>query len=309
MEIISSKYLLEVTYYSKEALLNYLKEKAIKVYNFQIVDTYIFRFEIAINEYKYLKNDLKSIKIINEIGVFMFLKKQLFKRVTIFSLIVSCCLFIFFSTLLIKINVNGSSKSINQEIREYLYEQDIKIYRFKPSIEQLNKIKDNYYLTHLDTFETIDFIIKGNALYVSYSLKKSKIEIEEKHGKMYAKKDAIIDKISISCGNVLVKEQQFVKKGELIVDDYLYYKDTPIYVGTRGLIYGYTYETILVSTYYEGNKDDVYIYLLDESRRKVSIDFENEEHIEKEIINDFYEYENNIYLLVSYSLYENIVFY
>ncbi len=307
MEIITSRYLVQVTYYSQCTLLNYFKQNKIKIYNFDIIDTYTFTFEVSSKDYKYLSMHINNLVLIKKRGIFPFLYKQLFKRVTILASVLALILFSFLSTLLMKININGTNEKINQEISSYLDTKSIKLYRIKPSINELKKIKDEYFLDNLNTFESIEFIMKGNALYVSYTLKKKELIIEEKHGKMIAKKDGVIDKILISSGNVLVKEFQFVKKGELLVDDYLYYKDSAIYVGTRGLIYAYTYETILVSIYYEGDKDDQFIYLLDEARRKVALDFKDEEHIEKEVINDFYSYQNNIYLSISYTLYENIV--
>lgn len=307
MEIITSRYLVQVTYYSQCALFDYFKQYKIKIHNFKLIDTYTFSFELSSKDYKNLKENIKNVILIKKRGIFPSLYKQMFKRVTIFASILALILFSFLSTLLMKININGTNEMINQEIATYLNTKSIKVYRIKPSIENLKKVKDEYFLNNLNTFESIEFIIKGNALYVSYTLKKKELIIEEKHGKMIAKKDGVIDKILISSGNVLVKEFQYVKKGELLVDDYLYYKDSAIYVGTRGLIYAYTYETVLVSIYYEGNKDEQFVYLLDEARRQVSLDFKDEEHIEKEVINDFYSYQNNIYLSISYTLYENIV--
>ncbi len=307
MEIVSSLYLIEVNYYSESALLNLLKDANIRVYNFTLKKEYLFSFKIEAKQYKILKRVLKEFKIVKKEGFLPFLKKQLFHRVTILASILSLILFSFCTTLLLKINIEGTNKQINENISLYLEQKNIKKFSFKPSLKHLKELKDEFFLNNLNSLETIEFIMEGNVLFVHYSLKKKTIEIEKKHGKMFAKKDAIIDKIEISSGNVLVKEYQFVKRGELIVDDYLYYKDNPIYVGTRGKIYGYTYESVLVSVYYEGNKDDCFIYLLDEARREVSSSFQDNEHIEKEVINDFYNKNNYIFLNISYKLYENIV--
>ncbi len=307
MEINFNTYIVLISYYSNVTTLNILKEHHIAFKNLNIIDEYNIEIEINKKDYNTLTSLFKNIKILKKRGILPFIQKQLFKNITLISLFFSCLLFYFCSTLLMKIEINGTSKEINNEIVNFFNENNIKTYLKKPSFDKINKVKEEFYLNNLDTIESIDVTINGNVLYISYNLKKKPIELEKKHGKMYASKDALIDKISISSGNVLVKEYEYVKRGQLIVDDCFYNNNQPIYVGTRGQIYAYTYENVYVSTFYEGHKDDVYIFLLDEARREVSLKFNDEERIEKEYITSFYKVDNYVYLNISYTLYENII--
>lgn len=307
MEIITSK-LIEINYYSEIALFEILKEQRIAVYDFRIIRPYVYRFRINGNKnYQAFKSKFKSFRVIEDKGLIPFFYKQTFKRITILATVLSLLLFMFCSTLLMQINVRGTNDLLNEKIEEFLCEKNIKKYKIKPKSDDLKKIRDEYFLANLDTYESLEFILNGNVLYVDYTLKKQEIDLEKKHGKMYASKDAIIDLIEISSGNVLVKESEYVYRGQLLVDDCFYYKEDPICVGTSGKIYAYTYETVTVSVFYLGDKEEQFAYLIDEARREVAIEFNDKERIVKENINDFYSYQNYVYLKVSYTLYENIV--
>ena len=59
-------------------------------------------------------------------------------------------------------------------------------------------------------------------------LKEKEIKHYQQFGKYYAKKDGMIKYTDIECGNYLFSSNQYVKQGELLIDDYLYINDKSI---------------------------------------------------------------------------------
>ena len=149
--------------------------------------------------------------------------------------------------------------------------------------------------------------LKGNNVYVNYVVKPKPIVIESLHGKMFSKYDAIIKNIKISSGNVLVKVNQFVRKGELIVDDVITHKDNVTHLGTKGKIFGYVYFEITKTSPINNDVLDAFSSNLLDARYEILKDLEEEEELleEKILINDF---SNNINTLkMSFLVIKNLV--
>lgn len=305
---INNKVIVQINYYNKIKLLKCLNELQVKLYSFDenIIDNY--DFEISKKDYYKVKKVFKSAKIIKDKTIKHYIINKVIKNVCFFSILLSTCIFIYLSSLLMDIRINSKNDNINNDIILYLKNENIAQFKFKPKLLTLKKIKNDYLLSHLDVFENIEFILKGSILEVNYVLKKKNLEIESLHNKMYALKDGIIDKILISKGNVLVKEYQYVNKDDLLVDDYLYYKDEPIFVGTQGKIFAYTYTSLVLEGDFD-NKIDAYVNLLDTARRRISLNLFEEEYIYKENIYSLTNVDKHYKIAIDYILYENIIYF
>jgi hypothetical protein len=130
--------------------------------------------------------------------------------------------------------------------------------------------------------------------------------IEDNKGSLYASKDGVIRRFSISSGVKNVGVYDFVKKGDLLVSDILVNTNNEsILIGSVGKVFASTFYYVEVSSNAILDDASKQALLLDRARSEVSKNINSEdEYIESEnvLINDL----NNGYMKVYYVLYEDI---
>ncbi len=297
----------ELTCPSLSTLLTKVNQNKIRLLILESLGEYKYRIRIFFKDKKKFNDAFKEYRLINYNGFIRYIYFFKNKKFTIVNIIISMFYFYYLSTLLLKINIEGSNENVNSYIQEYLKENDVNIFEFKPSQAKIASLKEDFFLNNLDEIKTFEIYLKGSTLLVSYSLKADEIKLEKKHGKMYSKDDALIDKIMIESGNVLVKENQYVYKNQLIVDDSFYFKDEPRYVGTKGVIYAYTFKHVKLKESTSLDAVEHYTSLLSKARRMVSLYFYDEEKIIKEEILNFKCDSKDASIEILYTLYENII--
>ena len=89
---------------------------------------------------------------------------------------------------------------------------------------------------------------------------------------MYASKDAIIYRIEVDSGNVLVKENQFVKQGTLLVDDKIEISSGGLEsVPTKGRVIGITWYVIDIEVNKFDNDDgEIFEFALSKGRDELN---------------------------------------
>ena len=299
-------YICEVVDYSTEHILQTIKNNKIEVLEFNKVDEYIYHIKINVKNYNKLLKVFPNLKIIYTHGLFFILKNRLIQKVTLISLVISVVFFIFLSSLIYKIEVKGNNKRITDNIYLLLDEYDIKKYRKIPTEIVLEEVKDAILEQNIE-IENIDFQVKGTTILLTYYLKEKENKHYVEYGKYYASKDGIISYYDIEAGNFLFSTNDYVKKGELLIDDYLHIDDKSIYIGGYGKVYAYTWVIVeFAIKSYKMEKVEVYSSMCQEARYKVSKNFTNEEKIIKENVLDF-EYGKEISnIKIHYTLLENI---
>lgn len=277
--------------YSKLAFLDVLVQHNLKVYSFIELGNYEYQFECDYYIYKKLKKMYKEIELVEKRSIKMFFLSVLSDKLVLFCLIISIFFFIFISNRIMCIEINGVSSEFNQVICNELIEHNISKYKFLPSSNELKVIEKNILNKYYDQLDIFSLIRKGNYIIINYEKKKEQIIIDDNKSSIYSKKDAVISKILIGSGEVLVKENQYVKQGELLVRDTLFNNDKEIYVGTRGLIYGYTFCKVEINY---SSYDDALI----EARYLISKDFNYGERIISETI--IFDNEEEKLLIIHY---------
>ena len=237
-----SKMTLCITLYNKESFLIDLKNKRINISNIRFNDERII-FDSSFICYLKIKKYYKNIEVIKDNIISKMYSNLIMTIANLF--IISLCLSLFFiaENRIFYININGVSETLNERISERLKNYGIKKYIKKPSYEYLEKINKNIHSELIDEISVMSIVIEGVYINVNYQKRKKPIFIEKTKTKIYAKKDAVIKDYNVISGNILIRRNQFVRKGELLVDDVIIRNDKEFYVGTKGIIYGYVYYT------------------------------------------------------------------
>ena len=296
----------KVVSYSIDNLTRNLKNNNLKVNNLEKIDEYIYHISIHPLYEKKLLEIYKDAELIHCSGLFFILKRRLIQKITLISILLSFIYFIYLNNLIYKINIYGNNLRINDEIRLVLNENKINENEKKPNKNSLKDIK-KIILNKYDEIENVDIEIKGSIFNLRYYLKEKENNHTQIIGKYVAIKDGIIAYASIEKGNYLCYSNQYVKKGDILIDDYLYINDKKIYVGAYGKVYAYTWSIIELTLNSKGYDDaEVYSKMISDARYKISIEFEEFEKIVKENVLSFNIQNNRAYMKIHYTVFENI---
>lgn len=214
---------------------------------------------------------IKSIYEIYEEDVFGYLKiKRTFminKHLIIF-LLVGFSIFIFLTNVIFDIEVVHSNKEIRELIKDELSERGIKRYTMKKSFKKLEKIKEDILNAYPDKIEWLEIEEVGT----KYVVRAEEREIVTKKDStvprsLVAKKDAVIKKVVASKGVIVRDTDDYVKKGDVIVNGEVILQEekTMGKVRALGKAYGevwYVIKTEYPFAYYEeketGKKKESY---------------------------------------------------
>lgn len=308
MKIFNSLVLCSLKYYSKELFLQSCYHNQIEIEDFIEVDKYTYRFKTSYSNYKKLSKYYTGIEIIKKYGFLSLVELIKTNKLLSVLLIICLCFYLYLNKHIYQIEINGVSNQINSYIREKLKEFEIDKYQYMPQNSDLKEIENILKMDLMDSVDLLSITSKGTYIFVNYTKKGDLIELEKKNGKIYAKKDGIIKSFQIDSGKILCDVNDYVKKGDLLVDDYLYYKDKPIYVGTKGEIYAYTFNKISLSCVSKGlEKSEIYHLLLTKARYEVSKSFDANSYIDKELIVSYINQNDVANMTIHYTLVENIV--
>lgn len=137
---------------------------------------------------------------------------------TILSIIISMFLFLFFKNIIIDINIVSSNEQLSRKLKKSLENYGIYRLSIKKDNNNLTQIKKKIEVDYKDTIEWLE--IKNVGMTYLVTLEERKI-IKENTRKdycnIYATKDGIVKKIIATQGNVLAKENQYIRKGDLLI--------------------------------------------------------------------------------------------
>jgi len=214
---------------------------------------------------------IKSIYEILEEEVYGYIKiKKILKINThlIVFLMIGFIIFLLLTNIIFDIEVVHSNKDIRNLIKEELKENGISKYTLKKSYKKLDKIKEKIVNNHPDKIEWLEIETVGTKYIVRVEereIKKTKKEITPRN--IVAKKDAVIKKTTASKGVIVRNTDDYVKKGDTIVngDVILEEKKSMGKVRAEGKVYGevwYVTKTEYPFVYYEeketGRKKESY---------------------------------------------------
>lgn len=140
-----------------------------------------------------------------------------------FLLLFAISLFFIFSNIIIEVNINSSNASLVNKLYKSLDKYNIKRLTFKKSFKEINDIKDKLLNDYKESIEWLE--IENIGMNYNIKLEERKIKNIENNSSVcdiISKEDGIITKIISSKGNVVVKNNQFVKEGDVLISSHIF---------------------------------------------------------------------------------------
>lgn len=282
------------------SFLKEVKSYHLTIINLKQIDQNIYSFYTPIYQ-RYIIKKL-NLKITKSIGILHYLLLVLRLPHLFFTLAFIVSLMVL-PKFIYGYQIDGTNPQVNQQLMTYL-KINVPYFHTSLTYEQLNKLYDQIKDQFLDKIDYLNIYQNGGIIHLEYT----NAVINQKQTLDYhdyvAKKDGIICRVNVKKGNVVVRLNQYVKKGDLLISHLIEGTDkkTKI-IPTSGEIYAYTYHRYQVSID-KGNlsKEDCFEYLLFQIRSKLP---ENVK-IDKEKIISYDIIDKKLVLKMQYVFIENI---
>ncbi len=230
-------------------------------------------------------------------------------KTTLIALAIAISCFGYLKTKVFIINIKGDYPSIEDNLRSSLAQNGIVKYARCPDNETLKTIEDNLYEEYETKLEFLEVRRVGSIIKVKYSKRRTYIEIPMIQENLYATKDGIIKYFAVQSGSIVVKRNEYVKKGQLLVSDTLTDSSgKQIKVGSRGQVYANTWYVIDISLSVDDHSIDAdyYLEMIGQARYEIGKQLTDGERIEAENILQFKKIDSTMKMKVHYTLLEDI---
>lgn len=267
-------------------------------------DTYTF-FASHHHTKALLKLNL-PIERIGSSGMTFFLLSFLRKKYRLFGLLIAVFSFLLADGLCWQVNIEGSRESINNTLFSHLADYGLNPFQALKNNAEIQAIQEQLLSDYADVIDWLNLYLDGHTYQISYTPKiKEKTETPS-YTLLLASDDAIVDLIEVEKGNVLVKRNQYVKKGETLVSNELVSTDEKTkLIETKGKIYGYVYKTYEATLNHQDNAEGfafLHLKILEEVEKEIGEDG----RISQENVLHYEAKEGTISLKVQFTLYKNI---
>ncbi len=267
-----NKYKLKITGKNPKRFIEYLIEAKISLYSLESNSKILV---VIVDEEGY-KNILQlktsyKIELIEEYGIVKY--QHILKKYSIFFIcIILGILFIkLLSCIVFDIDIEHSKSEIRQLVLNDLKEFGIEKYHFKVSYQQKEKIIKKILKKETEKIEWLEIDSVGTKYIVKVEERiKNNPKSDNKTQHIIAKKDAMILEIQADSGEIKVKKNDYVKKGDVLISGFIT-KDDEIKkkVKATGIVYGevwYQVEISLPKIYKE-------ITYTKNTKKRIEIDF------------------------------------
>lgn len=284
------------------SLLKIFKDEHITVFQLNKVDDYTYRFYLPI--YQRLLVKKYHLKIIKSVGILYYLLLLFYRKLSIIGVISFVLTVLLCNQYIFKVEIIGNNPSTTKLVNEVLNENGVGVGSRKNSYAQLNEIYDDIKKHFKGKIDYLNIYQEGSTLFVKYTNSVGSSRVKKNFENIYASKDGIIESIDVSSGNVMVKVNDYVKKGDLLVSNTVTSTSgVNKIIETQGVIKAYTYIDYEASI--DKNKFDdgeAFSYLLYSIRCKLGII----DKIDRENVLDYGIIGNKKVLKMQYVLIEDI---
>lgn len=207
---------------------------------------------IKVNEYDYEK--IKNIKTIYEIEIVKYYGlaklKIFFKNYYLFLIIFSIgsIMFLGLTNIIFDVEVVHSNKELRELLLEELKEQGITKNHLVVSYSKKELIKQEILKKYQDKIEWLEIERQGTKYVVKVEERKKLSPLEDEIPRnIIASKNGLITKIESSQGEILVKKDQFVRKGDILISGAIHNKEEITgFTKAKGNVYAETWYTVTV---------------------------------------------------------------
>lgn len=240
-------------------------------------------------------------------GLLHYIHLFITKKYRIIGLLFSILIFQFLNQLSYGCLIDAQTFQLENIIQEQCEFHHIDGITFSVSEKQLSNIKQEILKRYSNEISYLDMVKEGKFYKIKCLKKVMQSPIKKSYKPLLSTEDAIVDKIDVRSGNVLVEKGQYVTKGQVVVSNEIISTNDQIQqVEVDGKIYGYVYHTMYASTKGELNPD-TFTYLHQQISQKISDKIYNDGYIVSENVLQYTQKEGKIILKMQFTLYQNIV--
>lgn len=257
--MLENKYLLLIEGKNPKNFIRSLIKNKINLYQIKKRDN---AYEIVVSEVDYQK--IRKIKTIYKITLLSikgpkYWKQQLLNKKLFFSvLLLGLGFLLFLTNVIFSVEVIHTKKEIRDLVTEELRTHGIERLRFCVSFEKKESIRSAILDSHKDKLEWLEIERVGTKYIVRVEERKKNTKEEEYTTRnIIAKKDGLITKVEAEMGEIVVKKNQYVKKGDILISGTIK-KDDEVksLVPAKGTVFAETWYkvTVAIPTYYHEEK-------------------------------------------------------
>lgn len=296
----------KIKIYSPLKALELAREKHIPLYDFTKTDEYEYEFKVAPQFKKDVIGVFSEAVLIERKGPYAFAYNLVRLKTTLISIIIAVLMFVFASTRVYNIKIEGGVPTIDTMIVERLKEENITKYGPLPKTDNLTKLTSTLESELSSYIEFLEIKKVGLTVQVKYEKRREPVILPEYTRTLVAKRDGVIANVLVERGLKMVQENDFVKKGAVLISDKLTTTSGTEYeLFTRGIVMAYTYRNIEITTSKELDPDTAKIDMLQEGDYRALIDADKGKIIKRNIL-DFMTSEDSYILKLHYQILENI---
>ncbi len=220
--------IIEVEGFSKERFLNLVANKNIYVWDIRQKKN-VLEMKVSVKGYKQLKPLWKKanvkVKIVEKIGVPFHIYKYRRRKILFTGIVFFVLTLYTLSSFIWKINIYGNERIANEDINNFLKENNIVVGSLKRNI--VPQEVETSIMKKFPDFSWVSLRKKGTTLEIAVAENIEKKEIIDRDTPcdIIAKKDGIIDSIATSEGDAVVGIGDVVKKGDVLVKSEVYLRE------------------------------------------------------------------------------------
>lgn len=194
--------------------------------------------KISIDDLKKIKK-LYKIEILNEYSFKNLLKILKTKIYYILLIIIAFLFYLVLTNIIVKIEIQSNNKELVKNLTKELELNNVKRLTFKKDYISINNIKENIINKFNDKIEWLEIENIGMTYVIKLEERKTK-QKQENEGQCHiiANDDGMVKKIISNQGDILVKNNQIVKEGDILISGKIMLNDEiKANICAKGLVY------------------------------------------------------------------------